>query len=144
MGAALNNLAVLRFDQKRYEESINLQEKSIRIPEVVSGKEQPSLVAPINDLATAYAKVSRFDDAEVTYRRAIDIYRKALGEDDMEYGVLLKNRAFVLRKLGHRREAKKLETLGQMIERAVNRRNGVGATISVTALRSNHTVSESR
>jgi tetratricopeptide (TPR) repeat protein len=136
MSAALNNLAVLRFDQERYEESINLQEQSIRVLEMASGKEHPSLVAPLNDLATAYIRVGRFDDADVTYRRAIDICRRTLGEDHVAYGVLLRNYAFVLRKLGHRREAKKMETQGQMIQRAVNRRNGVGATISVTALRS--------
>jgi tetratricopeptide (TPR) repeat protein len=39
MGAALNNLAVLRFDQERYEESINLHEKSIRVFEIASEKE---------------------------------------------------------------------------------------------------------
>ena len=134
--AALNNLAVLRFDQERYEESIKLQEQSIQARAMASGKEHASLITPLNDLAIAYLRVGRFDDADVTYRRAIDICRRTLGEDQIVYGVLLKNYAFALRKLGRRREAKRMETKGQMIERAVNRRNGVGATVSVTALRS--------
>jgi tetratricopeptide (TPR) repeat protein len=142
MGSALNNLAVLRFDQERYEESINLQEKSVQALESVSGKEHPSLVMPLNDLAIAYVRMGRFDDADVTYQRAIDICRKTLGEDRIEYGVLLKNYTHVLRKLGRKREAKGAETQGQLIQQAVNRRNGVGATISVTALRSDRTVSD--
>ena len=109
MGAALSNLAVLRFDQERYEESINLQEKSIRVWEMASGQEYPSLVAPLNDLAAAYVRVGRFDDADVTYRRAIDICRKTLGEDPLDYAVLLENYAVVLRKLGRKREAKKAD-----------------------------------
>jgi tetratricopeptide (TPR) repeat protein len=109
MGAALSNLAVLRFDRERYEESINLHEQSIRVCGMASGKERPSLIAPLNDLATAYVRMGRFEDAGVTYRRAIDISRRTLGEDHIVYGVLLQNYAFVLRKLGHRREAEKLE-----------------------------------
>ena len=142
--SALNNLAVLRFDQGRYEESINLQEQSIRVWQISSGKEHPSLIAPLNDMALAYVRMGRFDDADVTYRRAIDICRRTLGEDHIAYGVLLKNYAFVLRKLGRGREAKQMETQGRMIQRAVNRRNGVGATVSVTALRSDPTVSDPR
>jgi tetratricopeptide (TPR) repeat protein len=144
MGAALNNLAVLRFDQERYQESVDLQLESIRIWETASGKEHPSLVAPLNDLATAYLKMARFDDADLTYQCALNVCRKTLGEDHLEYAILLKNYSVVLRKLGHKREAKKIETQGREIQRAVNRRNGVGSTISVTALRSDHTVSDPR
>ncbi len=144
MGAALNNLAVLRFDQGRYQESVDLQLESIRVWETASGKEHPSLVAPLNDLATAYLRMARFDDADLTYRRAINICRKTLGENHLKYAVLLKNYSVVLRKLGHKREAKKIETQGEEIQRAVNRRNGVGSTISVTALRSDRLLSDPR
>ena len=137
MGAALNNLAVLRFDQERYQESVDLQLESIGVWETALGKEHPSLVAPLNNLATTYLTMARFDDADLTYRRAINICRKTLGENHLEYAVLLKNYSVVLRKLGRKREAKKIETQGEEIQRAVNRRNGVGSTISVTALRSN-------
>jgi tetratricopeptide (TPR) repeat protein len=135
MAAALTNLGVLRFDQERYEESINLQEKSIRVWEMASGTVHPSLVAPLNGLAAAYVRVGRFDDADVTYQRAIDICRKTVGADPIEYAVLLKNYALVLRKLGRKREAKRMETQGQLIQRAVNRHNGIGSTIDVTTLR---------
>jgi tetratricopeptide (TPR) repeat protein len=136
LAAAFNNLAVLRFDQERYQESVDLQLESIRVWETALGKEHPSLVAPLNDLATTYLKMARFDDADLTYRRAINTCRKTLGENHFEYAVLLKNYSVVLRKLGHKREAKKIEAQGQEIQRAVNRRNGVGSTIGVTALRS--------
>lgn len=55
----------------------------------------------------------------------------------LDYAVLLENYAVVLRKLGRKREAKKFQAEGLQIERASNRRNGVGSTIRVTALRSN-------
>ncbi len=111
---------------------------------MVTGKEHPALIAPLDDLAAAYTRVGRLDDADITYQRAIDICRNTLGEDHIEYGVLLKNYAHVLRKLGHRREATKLETQGQVIQQEAIRRNGLGATINVTALRSDRTASDSR
>jgi tetratricopeptide (TPR) repeat protein len=136
MGAFLNDLAMLRLEQGRHEESIGLQQKSIRLLEEALGQEHPSLVVPFNNLATTYVKVGRFADAGLTYQRAIDICRKTLSEDHLDYAVLLENYAVVLRKLGRKREAKKADAEGQQIERAADRHNGVGLTIGVTALRS--------
>ncbi len=136
MAASLNNLAVLRFDQERYHESVDLQQQSIRVWETILRNDHPSLVAPLNNLATTYVKMGRLEDASNTYQRAIAVCRKTLGEDHLDYAVLLKNYAIVLRKLGRKREAKTFQAQGLQIERASNRRKGVGSTISVTALRS--------
>jgi tetratricopeptide (TPR) repeat protein len=139
-GAFLNNLAMLRLDQGRNEESIDLQQKSIRVLEAALGQEHPSLVVPFNNLATTYLKVGRLDEASLTYQHAIDICRKTLGEDHIDYAVLLENYAVVLRKLGRKREAKKADSEGQQIEHAADRHNGFGLTIGVTALRSDSAV----
>ncbi len=140
IAAFLNDLAMLRLDQGRNEESIHLQQKSIRVLEAAVGQEHPSLVVPFNNLATTYLKVGRLDEAGLTYQRAIDICKNTLRHDHLDYAVLLENYAVVLRKLGHKREAKKAAAEGQQIERAANRHNGVGSTIAVTALRSNSAV----
>jgi tetratricopeptide (TPR) repeat protein len=136
MAGFLNNLAVLRLDQARYEEAIDLQRESIRVLQTGLGREHPSLVVSFNNLAATYVKMGRFDEAGLTYLRAIDLCRKTLGEDHLDYAVLLKNYAVALRKLGRKREAKKMETQGQQIERAADRRNGIGSTISVAGIRS--------
>ncbi len=134
-GAFLNNLALLRLEQGRNEESIDLQQKSIRVLEAALGQEHPSLVVPFNNLAITYFKVGRLAEANLTYQRAIDICRNTLGEDHLDYAVLLENDAVVLRKLGRKRDAKKADAEGRQTERAADRRNGVGLTIGVTALR---------
>jgi tetratricopeptide (TPR) repeat protein len=136
IGAFMNNLAMLRLEQGRNEESIDLQRKSIRVLEGALGQEHPSLVVPFNNLATTYLKVGRVDEASLTYQRAIKICRKTLGEDHLDYAVLLENYAVLLRKLGRTREAKKAKGEAQQIERAADRHNGIGLTIGVTALRS--------
>ena len=56
--------------------------------------------------------------------------------------MLLKNYALVLRKLGRKREAKRFETQGQLIQRATVRRNGIGSMIDVTTLRFERAVSD--
>jgi tetratricopeptide (TPR) repeat protein len=137
MGAFLNNLAMLRLEQGRNQESIDLQQKSIRVLEAALGQDHPSLVVPFNNLASTYFKEDHFSEASLTYQRAIDICRKTLGEDHLDCAVLLENYAVVLRKLGRKREARKADAAGQHIERAADRRSGVGLTIGVTALRSN-------
>jgi tetratricopeptide (TPR) repeat protein len=135
MGAFLNDLAMLRLDQGRNEESIDLQRQSIQVLQAALGQEHPSLVVPFNNLAATYTKTGRLHEAGLTYQRAIDICRKTLGEEHLDYAVLLKNYAVVLRKLGRKREAKRADAEGQQIEHAAGRRNGVGLTIGVTALR---------
>jgi tetratricopeptide (TPR) repeat protein len=140
LGAFLNDLAMMRLDRGRNEESIDLQQKSIRVLEAAFGQEHPSLVVPFNNLATTYIKLGRFDEAGLTYQRAIDICRKTLGDDHLDYAVLLENYAVVLRKLGRKRKAKKADAEGRQIERAADRHNGVGLTIGVTALRSDSAV----
>ncbi len=140
MGAFLNDLAMLRLEQGRSEESIDLQQKSIRLLEAALGQDHPSLVVPCNNLATTYLKVGRLDEARQSYQRAIDICRKTLGEEHIDYAVLLENYAVVLRKSGRKREAKKAEAEGQQIERAADRHNGVGLTIGLTALCSDSAV----
>jgi tetratricopeptide (TPR) repeat protein len=135
IGRFLTDLAVLRFDQGRFEESFDLQQQAIRVLETSLGKEHPSLVVPLGNLGTNYTSLGRFDDACNAYQRALDVCTKTLGEDPT-YALLLRNYAVVLRKLGRKHEAKKMETESQRIQRAVDRRNGVGSTISLTALRS--------
>jgi tetratricopeptide (TPR) repeat protein len=131
----LNDLAVVREDQRRYEESIDLQWQSIRILEKALGTEHPLLVVPLNNLATTYLHIKRFEDAGATYARAIALCGKTLGEAHADYGVLLENYAVVLKKLGRKGEARTVARQGEEIERAAGRRDGVGMTVSLVGLR---------
>jgi hypothetical protein len=51
--------------------------------------------------------MAHFDDAERTFRRAIDVCSKTLGEDHLDYAVLLENYAVVLRTLNAKRRSSK-------------------------------------
>ena len=136
LGGVLNDLAMLRLDQGRYRESIDLQQQSIGVLETALGREHPSLVVLLSDLATTYVKMGHFDDARLTYVRAIALCGKTLGENHLDYAALLENYAVALQKLGRKSEARKVKRQGQQIMQAADRRNGIGSTISVAALRS--------
>jgi tetratricopeptide (TPR) repeat protein len=131
----LTGLGLIRFDQGRYDESVDLYRESLRLLEEAIGDENPYLVVPFNDLASSYLKLGRLNDAELTLRRANAVCSKTLGEDHATCGALLENYAVVLRKLDRKREAKAVAARSQQIARASRSRNGVGSTISVTALR---------
>jgi tetratricopeptide (TPR) repeat protein len=131
-----NGLGVLRFDQGRYTESIGLYLASLGLFEGAMGDEHPALVAPLNNLALSYLKLGRFNDAELTLRRANAVCSRTLGEDHPTCGAILEGYAVVLRKLNRKREAKSVGARSQQIARSFRSRNGVGSTISVSALRS--------
>ena len=136
LGGTLNDLAVLRFDQGRYGESAELYRESLRVLGAALGGEHPSLVVPSGNLAADYVKLGRLEDASSAYQRAIGICGKSLGESHPVCGSALGHYAVVLRKLGQKREAKRAEAQSQRIKDEAARRNGVGATISVSALSS--------
>jgi tetratricopeptide (TPR) repeat protein len=131
----MNALGVLRFNQARYQESIELYQESLRLFKDVVGNERSALIA-LSNLASSYLKLGRLDEAEPIFQRAIALCTKTLGGDHPTCGTVLENYAVVLRKLGRKREAKTLAARAQQIARASRRHNGMDSTVSVMALRS--------
>jgi len=133
-GGFLNDLSALRLEQGRYREAADLEKESIRVWAGDVGQEHPTLVVPYNNLALAYMKLGWYEEADRIFQTAIDLCRKTLSEDHLYYAYVLENRAGLLQIMGRRREAKKVIEQAVRIERAANRRNGVGSTVSVKAL----------
>jgi len=131
----LSGLGVLRFDQRRYSESVDLYLESLRLFERAMGDQHPSLVAQLNNLGLSYFKLGRLNDAELTLRRANVVCGNTLGEDHATCRAVLEGYAVVLRKLNRKREAKAVAARSKQVAHASQSRNGVGLTISVTALR---------
>ena len=132
----LNDLGLLRFSQRRYGESIEPYLESLELFQEAMGEGSPALLVPFSNLALSYLEMGRFSEAEMILKRAIVVCRGTLGQDHPTCGVLLENYALVLRKLGRKREAKSAAAQSRDVARASRTRNGVGLTVSITALRS--------
>ncbi len=130
-----NDLGVLREREGRYAEAAELDGETIQVIEERFGKSFSGLVAPLNNLASIYVRMGRLEEAETIFERADDLCLKTFGANHPIYASLLRNQAIVLRKLGKKKESKKLAEEAAEIEEASDRRNGVGATVSVAGLR---------
>jgi tetratricopeptide (TPR) repeat protein len=131
----LNDEGVLQDELGHKEQALKLDEEAINMLEAALGTEHPSLVVPLNNLATIYAKLNRYDDSQRVFLRADAVCIKTLGANHPARATLLANYAVVLREMGHKKESKKINAEAQEIAQSSNRRNGVGSTISVSALR---------
>jgi tetratricopeptide (TPR) repeat protein len=131
----INNLGVVLRLQKHHAESEPLFQEAIQMLENDFGKDHPRLLEPLNNLALAYVDLGNPDAAIGAMRRALAIAEARLRPEHPSYGRLLVNYANVLRKIGHKTEAKQLEARGKsaLVESA--RSNGAGMTIDVAAFR---------
>jgi len=136
LGDSLVELGMIRFHQRRYSEAADYYRQSLQVHEEADGIGHPHLIRPLNNLATAYARAGRFDDACPIYQRAISLCAKTLGENQLIYGILLQNYGDVLKKLGRKHEGESLRFQGNFIQKAFLRRNGAQTTIGIEALRS--------
>ncbi len=131
----LNALGVLRFTQRRYGDAVTLYRESLDVMDIEGAEPRQTAIPVLNNLASSYVKLGRLHEAANTYQRAIPVASKMLGEDHPYYGLVLGNYAVVLRELGRKREAKKLDERSRDILRAFRRRSGDDSTIAITALR---------
>jgi tetratricopeptide (TPR) repeat protein len=130
----LNSLGMVRYSQRRFADAIALESEAIRWLEGVVGESDGALLAPLNNLATSFAKTMRYEDADAAYRRAQEICNNSFGPDHPTCGVLLMNHSFVLRRLGRKRDAKEAARRSREIRTASDRRNGTEAVVRADSL----------
>jgi len=131
----LNDLAVVRHSQHRFEEAVMADIESIRLLKVAWGNQHPMLVVPLNNLAILYADLNRFDEAALTFQESVNLCAETLGENHPTYGGVLINYASLLKKMGHKGEGKKMEARAERILQDSNRYNGISSTVSIAAIR---------
>jgi tetratricopeptide (TPR) repeat protein len=131
---ALNNLAVVRLAQGRTAEAQQMLQKALADMERINGRSHPILLRPLNNLATAQVR-NHDDAARTTFRRAIDLAEKTLGDQHPLYAQILDNYARYLRQTGDKRRSRDLAARAARILKENARRNGIGATVDVAAFR---------
>jgi tetratricopeptide (TPR) repeat protein len=130
---ALNNLGQLRYLQRRFDDALALYRESTMTLKAALGDEHPAVVPALNNLAMNYFQMGHRDDSDKTFQQAATLCGRALGNHPT-CGEVYENYAVALRKMGRKQEAKKWKAQSEQIMAAFRRSNGIGSTISVTAL----------
>lgn len=100
IGAALNNLANLYYDQKRWSEAEAAHLRAIAIKRKVFGDEHYYVAQSKSNLANVLVEQGRLAEAETLAQEALAIKRRVLAPDHYEIGVSLHNLGDVALKAG--------------------------------------------
>lgn len=141
VAATLNNLAVLYGKRGKYKDAEPLCKRALEIREKVLGKDHPDVAKQLNNLALlcqnqvrfndeeselVCSKVllfqSKYDEVELYYQRALEIYEHKLGPDDPNVAKTKNNLASCYLKQGKYKEAEILYK--QVLTRAHEREFG--------------------
>lgn len=131
----LNNLGVVRMQQRRYTEATELFEEATRIAEAELGPDHPTVLRALSNLGTVYGRIGRLDEADHAFQRSVAIAENRLGKAHPVYARVLLNYAGFLRLAGRKHEAKNLEARAHTVLRDNARTNGRGMTVDVSSFR---------
>jgi tetratricopeptide (TPR) repeat protein len=79
------------------------------------GPDSPELGTDLNNLGTLYLVISRYDEAQKCYQRALKIRIKAFGDHDPAVAETMNSYAIVLRGLKRDGEARQMEVQARAI-----------------------------
>ncbi|HEX3911929.1 MAG TPA: serine/threonine-protein kinase [Steroidobacteraceae bacterium] len=106
-GRALWTLGMLRFQQGNNNQAKELYDRSLSI--LKSSKAPQTDISPVlNDLATVYVSEHEWTQAKQVYEQALEIDRRALGDDHPRVAFRLQNLAIVAQNMGDLRRAESL------------------------------------
>ncbi|EKQ55823.1 MAG: WD40 repeat-containing protein, partial [Methanobacterium sp. Maddingley MBC34] len=104
----LNNLGIVLELKGNFEEAEKLYTDSLKLCEVVYGKDDPEVAARLNNLALLLSKKEELERAEELYRRSLKIRQEKLGLEHPDTAQSLGNLALLLTQKGSFEEAEEL------------------------------------
>ena len=103
------NAEIMKLSREdKYLEAIYVARNSIKLAEKTFGAQDPRVAASMNNLATLYRIVGRYDDAETYYIHSLTIRENALGPQHRHVANSLNNLAGLYRAQGRLEEAELL------------------------------------
>ena len=106
-GSALWALGKLRQQQGQFTEAKDLYKRALAISETTLAP-QTDVSAELDDLAQIYSREQQWGLAEQTYKRALDVDRRVLGDDHPRVAMHLHNLAVVAQNMGDLKLAESL------------------------------------
>ena len=130
----LNNLGVLLQSEKRLAEAEPLLARALGIWEARVGPKHPWLAAGFNNAAVVDEALGHFDQAETHFKRAIEIASAELPADHPDLTSYRASYAHLLRRIGRKEEARKLEASVNRARQKHARENMDGYTVDARQL----------
>ena len=134
-GLILANLAVVRAEDGQWYEAKDASLQSIGLLEQNLGVAHPELVPAYLNLARIHRHFKRWDLASSALERARVITETQLGSQHRYMVAILESSAFVLRKTGHRSEAREQARRASLIAASLPRAKAAETWIDVSDLR---------
>jgi tetratricopeptide (TPR) repeat protein len=103
------------YQQGRYSDAEPYAKEALRLGTEELGRNDPAIVALLDNLADLHRAQGRYAEAEPLYKRSIAIKEKALGPEHPEVAQGLENYAVLLRETGRTEEAEKMEARAKAI-----------------------------
>jgi hypothetical protein len=128
-------MGVLYLYRKQYPDAERFFLRSLSMMEKGMGPDHPMQVRTLSNLAMLAGKTGDRKAAEEWLNRALELTERRLGTAHPVYGMLLVNYASYLHEDGQKSRAKALRAKASQILKDAGRRNGIGATIDVSALK---------
>ena len=120
-GSILANLAVLRAEDKQWNEAKDTTLQALALLEQNLGETHPELIPAYLNLARIQAQFKRWDLASTALERARVITETQLGPEHRYMVVILESSSFVLKKTGRRSEAREQARRAKLIATSLPR-----------------------
>ncbi|MBF0628879.1 MAG: tetratricopeptide repeat protein [Magnetococcales bacterium] len=118
LAESLERLGESLLQQDRGQEAEPLFTRVLQLREKLLGKEHPTLVKILNDLALLRLSHNDFPNAKALFERSLAVTEKRLGADHLQVAFILSNLAQIELRQGHKEEAERLfERSGAAAER---------------------------
>ncbi len=109
-----NHLAVMYWNLGRFTEALELFRRTLEFQLQALGEDNSDVAATMANLAAACFHQKQPKEAEALYRHALTILERT-GASDQNLAAILSNYAWMLRQIGRKSEAKKLEARASAI-----------------------------
>ena len=136
VAVTLNHLAVLHQQQGRAAQTLPMLERAVSIWKNARIREQRGMIEPLNNLGAAHCSIGRYAEAAADLSQALEIAERRLPAGSPDTADILRNYAWVLRKLKRKSEAKQLEARAARIQQQHSREYPSEYTIDVRNLES--------
>lgn len=128
LGAAYQKFRELHA-QHRYKDALPVAQKALSLAEREFGLDHPFTATFINNLATAYHGQAKFAEAEALMKQALAIYEKSPLSLSRHIVSVLGNYAVLLREMGRKAEAAKIDARAKETKRKARAREALANTL---------------